>query len=213
MPKAETTAQSREGCSRDVRNVVDYTIRAPIQHNPVQKCFSRLRDVGPTLNPCVFCGRSHFHWLCPLDGRTRTSIIRATGRCVQCLERGHFRMDCQAECCRRCDGKHHTWLHYKGTNKDGPPNYKKFQRSSNQTPPGTDNKWTTVHQYFYVRTPGSAPAPAPDNPQPGTSSEETILLNRAMPESWRPNNMTQLWRRNDEDRQHPTKNPQPNARK
>ena len=204
MPKAATTVRSREGCPKGVGNRVDHTMRTPIQHNQIQKCFPCLKDIGPILSPCVFCGRSHIHWLCPLEPEARTRVILESGKCTQCLKFGHISRNCQKEGCRKCGGKHHTWLHYYRANQEGPQNCPGFQRASNHTPPGTNNRWTKIHQYFYVRTPGSAPAP--DDPKPGTS-EETFPLNRAMPESWRSNNMTQLWRRNDDDRQHPTKNP------
>ena len=65
------------------------------------------------MNPCIFCGEEgHLHWLCPMEGRSRTNAIMRSGRCTQCLEMGHFNRDCHAECCRKCGGRHHSWLHY-----------------------------------------------------------------------------------------------------
>ena len=147
----------------------------------------------------------------PTKSEARAKEILESGKYTQCLKAGHISRNRQKKDAEDALKKHHTWLHYYRAYQEGPQNCPRFQRASNHTPPGTNNKWTKIHQYFYVRTLGSAPAP--DNPQPGTSSEETFPLNRAMPESWRSTNVTQPWRRNDNDRQHPTKNPQPNARK
>ena len=62
---------------------------------------------------CCYCRQAHFSNNCKkvTDIDKRKEILRARGRCYNCLRRGHISRDCHSNSrCTSCNGKHHTTI-------------------------------------------------------------------------------------------------------
>ena len=67
-------------------------------------------------NNCNYCNSTnHTTSKCRLPPKLKSGKILKAGRCTRCLRKGHFNKNCEAEPCRRCSGRHHTFLCYKPT--------------------------------------------------------------------------------------------------
>ena len=62
---------------------------------------------------CLFCGRDHRAYRCPLPAKERVDVMLRENRCTLCLKKGHYASACSAEPCRNCQQRHHTFLCYK----------------------------------------------------------------------------------------------------
>ena len=120
----------------------------------------------------------------------------------------HINRNCQEEGCRRCGGRHHTWIHYENVKREKLRSCQGLTANSRQAPPVPNNRWTEIHQVFLVPPPGRA-AP-PNNPRQGTSQGETLLQTESMYESLSPAETIQSWRLNSSNRRQ-IKSQQPNA--
>ena len=151
---SETNQQRRNDNGRQIQNRADQETRFATGQGGNERR-------GP--NPYMFCGSTdHRHWNCPMDERARTDVIRANGGCTLCLNKGHFNRDCNAESCRKCGGRHHTWLHYNNARQGGPQNYQVLQRTDDQAQldmdKGQPSMTAAVYSPGYMVTgnPGSA---------------------------------------------------------
>ena len=184
------------------------SLRTPKQPDAGPRNSWRLNDARSNLRPCIFCGARHLPWRCPLEPEARTRTILASGKCTQCLKVGHINRNCQEEGCRRCGGRHHTWIHYENVKREKLRSCQGLTANSRQAPPVPNNRWTEIHQVFLVPPPGRA-AP-PNNPRQGTSQGETLLQTESMYESLSPAETIQSWRLNSSNRRQ-IKSQQPNA--
>ena len=183
-------------------------LRTPMQPDPEPRNPWHLINNRPNLRPCIFCGARHLPWRCPLEPEARTRTILASGKCTQCLKVGHVNRNCQEEGCRRCGGRHHTWIHYENKKRETLRSCQGQQRNSYQAPSTSSNAWTEVHQVFLVPTPTNTASP--NNPRQGTSPGAAQPRTESIHEAWRPADSTQSWRLNSYNRRQ-TKNQQPNA--
>ena len=72
-----------------------------IQRNNQQK--------GP--RPCLFCSKTdHKLQHCPKTQPEKWNMIRERKLCGKCFQSGHFARACNAENCRKCQKKHHTFI-------------------------------------------------------------------------------------------------------
>ena len=74
-------------------------------------CPTNLFVIGGTpTNTCCYCRQNHQRHLCQLvlDPETRKQSLRRSGRCFNCLTRGHLGRDCRSKLrCATCVGRHH----------------------------------------------------------------------------------------------------------
>ena len=65
---------------------------------------------GTPTNTCCYCRQNHQPHLCQLVPalETRKQSLRRSGRCFNCLTRGHLGRDCRSKLrCATCGGRHH----------------------------------------------------------------------------------------------------------
>ena len=184
------------------------SLRTPMQPDAGPRNPWRLIDARSNLRPCIFCGARHLHWRCPLEPEARMRTILERGKCTQCLKFGHASKSCQEEGCRKCGGRHHTWIHNENGKRETLRICQGQQRNSYQAPSTSSNAWTEVHQVFLVPT--LTNTASPNNPRQGTSPGATQPWIESIHEAWRPADSTQSWRLNSYNRRQ-TKNQQPNA--
>ena len=70
---------------------------------------------------CAVCKQNHLIYQCPSflakTPQDRYSIIRQQNRCANCFSSKHSTAQCKsAHCCKECQLKHHTLLHFRTTN-------------------------------------------------------------------------------------------------
>ena len=181
------------------------SLRTPMQPDAGPRNPWRLIDARSNLRPCIFCGARHLHWRCPLEPEARMRTILESGKCTQCLKVGHASKSCQEEGCRKCGGRHHTWIHNENEKRETLRICQGQQRNSYQAPSTSSNRWTEVHQVFLVPPPGRAASS--NSPLQGTSPGATLPRIEPMYESLRPAETIQSWRFN----RYQTKNQQPNV--
>ena len=72
---------------------------------------------------CTYCGRAHPSSCCRTISSVtdRKEFLVKSGRCFQCLKKGHLSKDCRSKAnCQNCRGRHHTSICYKtsGTSRE-----------------------------------------------------------------------------------------------
>lgn len=84
--------------------------------NPKEKYQSKSNAFLIKKPSCGFCQKEHYIQNCAdflkLSPEDRVGQARKAKLCTNCLRRGHFSKDCRSGTCQRCNGKHHTILHY-----------------------------------------------------------------------------------------------------
>ncbi|XP_043264163.1 uncharacterized protein LOC122404397 [Colletes gigas] len=70
---------------------------------------------------CAVCKQHHLIYQCPSflakTPQERYTIIRKQERCINCFSSTHSTIQCKsAHCCKECQSKHHTLLHFRNTN-------------------------------------------------------------------------------------------------
>lgn len=73
---------------------------------------------------CVMCDKHHLLQECEvfkgLSPAERSDRIRQLRFCLNCLRKGHFIQNCRAKRCGKCNGRHHTMLHFENIGRDKP---------------------------------------------------------------------------------------------
>lgn len=72
---------------------------------------------GHTMSYCCYCQKGHAPESCPEISlvEDRRQALRSAGRCFICLKRGHIGRECRSnQKCRKCGGKHHVSICYRG---------------------------------------------------------------------------------------------------
>lgn len=96
---------------------------------------------------CAYCKGSHFIYNCRnflrLQINDRYSEVKKLKLCTNCLRSGHFRTECRSSGCKRCQGKHSTFLHFE--NEGSVSNATDAQMTSNsQSSITIENKNTSI---------------------------------------------------------------------
>ena len=97
---------ARERSSRGGRHLPEKT-RLP---STATSLFSGTQDVARKPSACCYCQQSHTSSECQVvrDPRAQQQILKTSGRCFNCLVRGHIVKKCRsAPQCQTCKRKHH----------------------------------------------------------------------------------------------------------
>ena len=97
---------ARERSSRGGRHIPEKT-RLP---STATSLFSGTQDVARKPSACCYCQQSHTSSECQVvrDPRARQQILKTSGRCFNCLVKGHIVKKCRsAPQCQTCKRKHH----------------------------------------------------------------------------------------------------------
>ena len=128
-------------------------------------------------NTCCYCQRGHASEACRTVAQieARKQILKRTGRCFVCLQRGHVGRECASGSrCTKCEGRHHVSICY-GT------------RQADNGPSDTPSQ---PHQAPSEQThPQSTSQPKPETtPSLYTESNKTVLLQTARATVFNPGN-------------------------
>ena len=96
---------------------------------------SREAGAGPI---CCYCQKSHSPMECTAvtDANSRKQMLRANGRCYNCLRKGHIGRSCRSSSkCQRCNGRHHTSICETKTVEQTPNTQREPQVKLNPTAP------------------------------------------------------------------------------
>ncbi|XP_076397869.1 uncharacterized protein LOC143266118 [Megachile rotundata] len=67
-------------------------------------------------NSCPLCKKGHYINQCPIllkqTPRERFNSVKSINLCINCLRDNHSTVKCHASTCQKCNGKHHTLLHF-----------------------------------------------------------------------------------------------------
>ena len=79
------------------------------QHMPTSALLSKVPETAAGVT-CCYCQQSHSSVSCTsITGSARKQILRTSGRCFNCLRKGHVACNCRSSGkCQRCKGRHHT---------------------------------------------------------------------------------------------------------
>lgn len=65
---------------------------------------------------CLVCKEPHATHSCAIavkkDAKSLYEIVKSAKACLNCLRIGHLSQDCTRPKCKKCEGKHHTLLHF-----------------------------------------------------------------------------------------------------
>ena len=93
---------------------------------------------------CELCNNSHFIYKCDtflaLPVSSRIEEVKKKQLCINCLGSGHYRSDCKASHCRKCDLAHNTLLHHENQRSNSGQ-----QRNSYQNQDKSDKSSKTQH--------------------------------------------------------------------
>lgn len=83
--------------------------------------------VSTTEQKCAVCKSDHELWKCDqfknYSAKEKYSVLRKSGSCYNCLQRGHRLSECSSSSCQKCGKRHHTLLHV-GDKKPADPSSK-----------------------------------------------------------------------------------------
>ncbi|KAJ8977410.1 hypothetical protein NQ317_003191, partial [Molorchus minor] len=133
------------------------------KRSPLSKT-SSLRNFGPksfvvntenSPNKCILCNNSHALYKCPSfiekSPSDRYTFVRGNNTCLNCLSSDHFVINCRCnQRCRTCGYKHHTLLHYKGTQPKVDPAKPSTSNATNVVPNNVSKDSTYVETRLWL---------------------------------------------------------------